>query len=182
MEEKIKFGKTKTAYKGKIFSILHKNVSFPNGDKQIFEFCLRPDSVIILPFDKKGRLLLIYEFRHGYGRRVYFLPAGRVDKGESPAAAARRELREETGFSAKRIKKFRHKSPGNTMLWNVSVFAAKNLFRAPLNGDEHFAIKVVPTPLRRAVKMAENGVIEDEFIAYNIIRFHSALKRGEFKW
>ncbi len=180
--QKERLGPVKQVFKGKIFKILQRDVFFPNGRKKLFEYCVRPDSVTILPFDEKGRLLLIKEYRHGFKKNVWFLPAGRVDKGESALEAAKRELREETGMGAKTFKKVYEKSPSNTLIWNIHIYAAKNLFLAPLKGDEDFPIKVVPTPFAKALKMALDGTIKNEFIAFHIIKFNYMLKHGQFKW
>lgn len=179
---KIKAGPMKTVFTGTIFQVKQRQMVFPNGQKKLFEYCVRPDSITILPFDDKGRLLLIKEYRHGFRKNVWFLPAGRIDKGELPLEAAKRELREETGFGAKIFKKIYQKSPSNTLIWNIHIYAAKNLFLAPLKGDEDFPIKVVPTNFAKALQMALDGTIKNEFIAFHIIKFNYMLKHGQFKW
>jgi len=178
---RVKYGKLKTVFTGKIFTVKQRPVE-TSGVQRTFEYCLRPNSVTILPFDAQGRLLLINEYRHGSRRNVWFLPAGRIDKGENSVKAARRELREEAGFDAETIKLLYVKSPSNTLLWKINVFAAKDLRAAPLKGDEDAPIKVVPTSLSKAVKMALSGEIENEFIAYNIIRFDYMIKHGQWRW
>jgi 8-oxo-dGTP pyrophosphatase MutT (NUDIX family) len=180
--QKERLGPMKQVYKGLIFNILQRDVFFRNGQKKLFEYCVRPDSVTVLPFDSKGRLLLIKEYRHGFKKNVWFLPAGRIDKGESPFVAAKRELREETGFGARILKKVYQKSPSNTLIWNIHIYAAKDLFPAPLDGDEDFPIKVVPMLFAKALKMALDGTIQNEFIAFHIIKFNYMLKHGQFKW
>ncbi len=179
---KIKFGPVKKTHKGRIFEISQREVRLPDGKKKIFEYCSRPDSVTILPFDEQDRLLLIKERRGGYNHNVWFLPAGRVDKGESFLSAAKRELREETGFGARIFKKIYEKSPSGMLKWNIHILAAKNLYHAPLKGDEHYPIEVAPTSLSKAVKMALDGTIENEFIAFHIIKFNYMVKHGQFKW
>ncbi|MBI5222413.1 MAG: hypothetical protein HY980_02865, partial [Candidatus Magasanikbacteria bacterium] len=82
---KLKYGPMNKVYDGIVFDVFQRPVSYPDGTKKIFEYCSRHDSVVIMPFDEKGRLLLIREFRHRHGREVLFLPAGRRDKKhESP--------------------------------------------------------------------------------------------------
>ncbi len=181
--QKYKLGKLETVYDGGFLAIKQRVVSFPNGKEKVFEYCVRPDSVTILPFDEKGRLLLIREFRYESNKYVWFLPAGSVGKNERPLVAAKRELAEETGFGAKSWRKiFRRSSGSNFILWHVHVFVVNNLFPSRKEGDEEFAIEVVPTKLSKAVKMALDGTIENEFISYHIIRFNEMLKKGEFKW
>lgn len=178
----VQYGPEKKVYKGIIFDIIQRQVKFPD-DEQTFEFCYRTDSVVILPFDDKGRVLLIKEYRHREDKKMFFLPAGRADiPGEKPLATAKRELREESGFAAKTWKLFHQRFPSTNMIWTTHVYAAKDLRYAPLTGDEHFPIDVVPTPWRKAVKMAKDGTIRSEFISYCILRFDYLQKSGEFKW
>jgi|GEM_PF-741135 len=178
-----KCGALKTVYKGNVLSLQQREILFPNGVKKTFEYCTRPDSVTILPFDENGKLLLIREFRYEKNDYVWFLPAGGVAVKEKPLAAAKRELQEETGFGAKNWKKiFRRPSGSNFILWHVHVFVTTNLFVSKRKGDEEYPIKVVPVSLKKAVQMALGGVIENEFISYHIIRFNEMLKSGEFKW
>lgn len=180
---KIKFGVRKTVFRGKIFSIQRQAVTLPNGERTFFEYCQRPPSVSVLAFDARGWLLLIKEWRVGYKKNIWFLPGGRADQpGDSPKKAAQRELREETGYGAKILKLVHKKSPSNTLIWNIYLYAAKNLIWKPLPKDpgEHISAHFVP--LKKAVRMALDGTIENEFIAYNIIRFNEMLKRKEFNW
>lgn len=180
---KLKYGPMKKVYDGIVFEIDKRQVMYPDGTKKTFEYCSRNDSVVIMPFDEKGRLLLIREFRHRHKRNVLFLPAGRRDrKHESPLKAARRELREETGYDAKTWKHFHTKFPTENLLWTAHVFLAKDLYPAPLDGDEDFPIEIVPTPVKKAAKLALDGKIENEFLAYNIIRFDYLRRMGEIKW
>ena len=181
--KKLKYGPLKKVYDGIIFEIDQRLVMYPDGIKKTFEYCSRNDSVVIMPFDKKGRLLLIKEFRHRHGGEVLFLPAGRRDKKhESPLKAAHRELREETGFDAKIWKHFHTKFPTENLLWTAHVFLAKDLFPASLVGDEDFPIKLVPTPIKKAAQLALDGKIENEFLAYNIIRLEYLMRKGKIKW
>lgn len=179
----IHLGKLRTVYRGKIFTLREQNVILPNGKEQIWEYCERVPSVSVMAFDKQGRLLLLKEQRRAHAQSEWFLPSGKVDKGEKPLVAARRELQEEAGCRASTIKlAYKKYSSSTTLFWDVYVFAAKDLKWKPLPGDEVFPIKVVPTSLKKAVEMALDGTIRNEFIAYTIIRFYELLKKKEFKW
>ena len=106
-----------------------------------------------------------------------------MEKNEKPIEAAQRELREEIGMRAEKIKAvFKTPASSSYFLWNVNVFVAKDLVEDPLEGEEKCPIEVVPTPMKKAVEMAMDGTIENQFLAYYIIRFDHMLENGQFKW
>lgn len=180
---KVKYGPFNTLYKGKIFNIKQREVFYSNGHKELHEYCERFDSVTILAFDSKKRLLLTREFRTDEQKYVWFLPTGKIDYGESPRVAAQRELREESGFKAKTMRRvFKRPASSGYFLWDIYVYTAKDLVPDPLKCDEQFAIEVVPTPLKKAVKMALDGTIVNQFLAYYIIRIEYMIRQGLFKW
>lgn len=76
-------------------------VRLPDGDRlDEFHVVEYPDWALVVCLDAAGDLLLVEQYRHGIGRVTLELPSGTLDDGETPEAAARRELREETGFVA----------------------------------------------------------------------------------
>jgi len=182
-KNKVKYGPWETKYKGIIFSIKQRDVFFPDGSSKRFEYNFRPNSVVIMPFDEKGRLVLIREFRTGVDRYTYFLPAGRMDKkGETPLTAAKRELREETGLGAQKWKFLRKRFATNSTVWECYIYLAKNLYKAPMKGDEDFPITVEFVSLKKAVEMALDGSIANEFIGYNILYLDYLIRKKGFKW
>ena len=111
-KKRVKVGKYKTVFNGVIFKIKQAKAIFPSGKVKTFEQAVRPVSVTIMAIDNKGQLLLTREYRQKYKRYLWRLPAGRVEKNESPLKAAQRELREETGFKARKIKLFNFSDMG----------------------------------------------------------------------
>ena len=181
--KKIRFGKTRTVYQGTIFAIEETDVLLPDGKKTVFEFCKRPPSVSVLAFNEKQEILLIQEYRYGYKHDTWFLPGGRMDHpGDTPKKAAQRELREETGYRAKTMKLIHKKAPGNTLIWDIYIYAAKDLVHDPLPQDPGEKITPVFVPFKTAVRMALDGTIDNEFIAYNLIRFDYLLRHKLFTW
>jgi len=180
---KAKFGSYETMYNGIVFSIKQRDVIYPNGERERHEYCQRFDSVTILPFDQDGNLLLTKEYRIAKEKYIWFLPTGKVDKGETPIVAAQRELREEAGQRADSLKLlFDSPASSSYFLWNVYVFVAKDLVKDPLPAEEKCPIEVIPTPMKEAVRMAMDGTIENQFLAYYIIRFDYMLENNQFSW
>lgn len=181
--KKLHLGKRRTVYRGKIFTLYEREVIFPDGKKRTWEYCQRVPSVSILAFNAREQLLLIKEQRNRHGEPEWFLPGGKVEGREKPLIAARRELQEETGYRPRTLKlAYKKFSSSTTLFWDIYVFAARDLEWQPLPGDEEFPIEIVPTSLKRAVQMAKEGIIKNEFIAYTIIRFYEIIQRKEFSW
>ncbi len=181
--KKVQRGPMREMYKGHIFTIKQQDVVLPNGAKALFEYCERPSSVSVLAFNNKKELLMIKEWRLGYDKNVWFLPGGRIDhKNDTPKKAAQRELREETGYRANTMKLVHKKSPASTLHWDIYVYAAKDLEIDPLPLDTGEIIIPQFVSLKKAVQMALDGTIENEFISYNIIRFDYMMRHGEFTW
>ena len=77
----------------------------PGGVQAERDIIVHPGSVVVLPIFKDGRILLIRQYRHSVGEFLWELVAGRKEPKESPMAGARRELLEETGYTAKRMRR-----------------------------------------------------------------------------
>lgn len=93
-------------YEGKVFGIRRDEVIEPTGVRTTREMITHPGSVVVLPVLPDGRVLLIRQYRYAARQFLWELVAGRMDPGETPIEGAARELREETGYRAKRYKIF----------------------------------------------------------------------------
>ncbi len=92
---------SKEVLKNKLFRIVDEVAKDPGGF-EIHRFIVRhPGSAVMMAVDEKNRVLLVKQFRLPAQRDLWELPAGRLDPGENPLQAAKRELREETGYKAK---------------------------------------------------------------------------------
>lgn len=100
--------KSTRLYSGRIFDVDLDTVEFPDGSTGKLEMIRHPGASAILPFldspeSADPRVVLVYQFRHAANGYVWEIPAGRLDPGEAPEDCARREMLEETGYSAGRI-------------------------------------------------------------------------------
>jgi ADP-ribose pyrophosphatase len=104
--KKAKILSSTTIYEGPVFGIRRDEVIEPSGVHAIREVITHPGSVVVLPVLPDGRILLIRQYRHATRQYLWELVAGRMDPGETPKVAAARELKEETGYRAKRMRVF----------------------------------------------------------------------------
>jgi ADP-ribose pyrophosphatase len=87
-------------FKGGLLDVRRDRVRLPDGSEALREYVKHPGAVVIVPVLDDGKLILEHQFRYPLGRVVLEFPAGKIDPGESPEATAKRELFEETGFTA----------------------------------------------------------------------------------
>lgn len=101
-------------YDGKVLALDVDRVEEPGGIRAQREVVRHPGSVAVLALDDQGRLVLVRQYRYPVDQQVWELPAGRLDAGEEPEQAARRELEEEVGLKAQSLEKigFFYTTPG----------------------------------------------------------------------
>ena len=105
-----------------------KKVRLPNGYIATFEMIIHPGAALIVPILSKDKILMLRQLRPVINAYIYELPAGTLDKGESPGACARREIIEETGYSAGKLTRVGviHPVPGYSTE-KITIFKAENL-------------------------------------------------------
>jgi ADP-ribose pyrophosphatase len=102
----LKVLKSKMVFRGKVFGVRRDEVVEPGGLRATREVIAHPGSVVLLPVFEDGRILMIRQYRYATRQYLWELVAGRIDEGESVKEAAIRELKEETGYTAKRLSEF----------------------------------------------------------------------------
>lgn len=112
--------------------------------------------------EKEPRVLLERQYRHAAGRYLFELPAGRIDDGEAELKAAKRELLEETGYTARSWKRVLYfwASPG-FVAESMAIFLARDLRAGTAQPEADEAIELHLVPLKQAVDMVMTGKIHD---------------------
>lgn len=153
------------AYTGRVISLDVDEVRFPDGSVGSLEMVRHPGASAVVPVLTEGDdpvVLLIRQYRYAAEGYLYEVPAGRLDPGESPIACAHRELREETGYTAERVEPLftMFTTPGFTDE-RIHLFLASGLVEgeSALESDEF--VELVPLPLSEAMRLLEEGQIQD---------------------
>lgn len=85
-------------FDGRVFSVTVESITLPRGDRLEAEIIRHPGSVVLIPVTDRGEIVLVRQYRPAIGRSSWELPAGSLEHGEAPEAAAIRECHEETGL------------------------------------------------------------------------------------
>jgi len=154
--------KSKVLYTGKVFRLQRDTVIEPGGVRADRDIIVHPGSVVVLPIFNDGSVLLIRQYRHTVGDFLWELVAGRKEPHESPAAAARRELLEETGYTTRRLLKLLHiiPTPGFVQEW-MWIFAAEGLAEGTAQPEEDEKITPRTFTLKQVDAMIRNGRLRD---------------------
>jgi len=156
---------SRTVYRGPVFWVTTDDVQEPGGVRARRDVIHHTGSVVVLAVDESHatpRVLLERQYRHAASGYLWELPAGRIDAGENALHAAKRELLEETGYTAthwRRILKF-YASPG-FVAETMSVYIATGLRAGPAHPEPDEVIHKSLVPLTKAVRMVLSGTIRD---------------------
>jgi ADP-ribose pyrophosphatase len=152
------------AFEGKVFSVDRERVRLPHGPTVTLDVVRHTKSAVILPVPEPGHIVLIRQYRHAVNRWLWEAPAGSVDEGESPEAAAKRECHEEIGQVPDTVVRLAalYPTPGycdeEMIFFRVSGLSEPTE-AAAVDEDEH--IEAQTFTLREARDMVRNGEIVD---------------------
>ena len=168
--------KSEEIYSGRIISLRQDDVKLPGGQLAKREIVEHPGAVTITAVTGEDEILLIRQFRKPVEDVIYEIPAGLAEKGEKLIDAAQRELLEETGFAAKKIKKVMsaYTSPGYSTE-ELHYFLAEELVQKEQNLDADEIVKVEKVAIAKALAMIKQGIIKDNKTIIGIMLCKNAL-------
>lgn len=149
-------------YKGRVFGIRRDAVLEPGGVRAIREVITHPGSVVVLPVLPDGRILLIRQYRHAIRQYLWELVAGRIDAGESVRKAAARELMEETGYHAQRLRPFLEMFPTPGFLEErMHILLAEKLTAGKAQPEEDERIEAKTFAPSEVARMIQKNILRD---------------------
>src|ERR1700730_14480468 len=86
---------------GRVIKVSTERLRYANGREYDIDFVRHPGAAAVVAMDDAGRICVVRQYRHGVEDFLWEIPAGKLDVGEEPQVCAVRELREETGVTAK---------------------------------------------------------------------------------
>ena len=165
-------------YTGKVLALRSDDVVMPGGRVAVREILEHPGAVAVAALDPDDRIMMIHQYRHAVGRRLWELPAGLLDvDGEDPLVTAHRELREEAGLEAAQWSVLLDlvPSPGFSDE-SVRVYLARGLTevgRPPGGDDEEADLATRWVSLPVAVRMTLAGTIVNAVTAAAVLATHA---------
>jgi ADP-ribose pyrophosphatase len=153
---------SRRVFQGKIINLRVDTVRMRNGRLATREVVEHAPCVCIVPLDDDGTVVMVRQYRKPVERFLLEVPAGGMDPGEDPQAAAHREMMEETGLRARRMEplSFFWTTPGFCDE-GMHAFLATGLTKGDDHMDEDEDIEVERVPLSQAPDMIASGQIQD---------------------
>lgn len=102
---KYKLKESEILYRGKVFDLRVDKIEYDSGNPAIREVAVHPGGAVTVPVTDNGKIVLVKQFRYPFGENMLEFPAGKLDPDEDPSVCAKRELAEETGYTAGNLTK-----------------------------------------------------------------------------
>jgi len=149
-------------HSGKVFTLVRENVTLENGTITDVEFIEHPGAAAIIPFLDDSRILLLKQYRHALKKDIWEIPAGTLDPHEKIIDCAKRELIEETGYSASGWHKLGEITPvPGYSNERIHIYLATELQPAEQHLDADEVIQVQEVEFKDALEMIGKGIIQD---------------------
>jgi len=149
-------------FDGTLLKVRRDVVRLPDGSEGTREYIRHPGAVAIVPLFDDGRIVLERQFRYPHGKDFIEVPAGKLEAGEPHLETAKRELLEETGYTAKEWSRVGviHTAIAYTDE-AIEIFLARKLSRGERKLDQGEFLETLVVPFDEAISMIRDGRITD---------------------
>lgn len=157
-----RFKRVAKTFQGKAIGFRIDEIHLSDGRARTREYILHPGAVGVLAFESPRKIILVKQYRYPVAQFTLEIPAGKLDKGEDPLDCVKRELEEETGFVAKKIRKLVAYWPTAAFSQEViHLYVAEGLRPTQMNPDDDELIELVRVSPSRLQAMIYAGKIQD---------------------
>ena len=159
-------------FNGRVIRVTYDKVLLENGNTSTREVVHHHGGACILPVDENGNITMVRQYRYALGEEMWELPAGKLEKGEDPFEAAKRELAEECGLTADHFVDLGVVYP--TVGYDsekIYLWAATGLHNVNQHLDEDEFLDVVKMPLDEALRLVMDGTIKDSKTQIGILKY-----------
>jgi ADP-ribose pyrophosphatase len=181
MPHEEKMLESREIFNGQVIRVTQDKVLLENGKTSMREVVHHHGGACVLAVTEGQEIYMVRQFRYALGEEIWELPAGKLEAGEQPFLAAKRELTEECGITAD------HYYPLGTLYATVGydnekiyIWAAKGLHEAQQHLDADEFLDVHKVPLEQAVQMVMDDTIRDSKSISGILKYAALHEKGEF--
>ncbi|MCL2071751.1 MAG: NUDIX hydrolase [Oscillospiraceae bacterium] len=153
---------SETVYNGRILNLIKDQVELPNGNSADREVVEHSGGVCVLPLTDCDMVVMVKQFRYPFKEPLLELPAGKREHGEEPLECGKRELLEETGYTAKKLDYLGKMYPTPAYCTEViHMYLARGLCEGETNLDQDEFLDVVKLPFDKVIDMIFRNEISD---------------------
>ncbi len=153
---------SETRFTGRVFTVTQDQVQLENGRPGVREVVHHHGGACVAALTEEDQIYLVRQFRYAFGQELWELPAGKLEAGEDPFDAARRELAEECGLTAEHFVDLQPFYPTVGYCTEVIyTWLATGLHPTPMHLDEDEFLTPVKLPFAQALQMVLDGTIRD---------------------
>ena len=183
MNDTVHFEKTlssETLFEGRVITLTKDTALLENGKTATREVVHHHGGACILPYFADGTICMVRQFRYAMQQQLWELPAGKLEKGEDPFAAAKRELEEECGLTADHYTSLGEFYP--TVGYDTEIiytWVATGLHETKMHLDADEFLTPDRVPLEKAYQMVMSGEIKDGKTIAGILKLKALLAEGK---
>ena len=171
--------KSERIYEGAIINLRRDEVTVQKGTSKR-EIIEHNGGAVLAAVTDEGKLVMVRQYRKAAGRVMLEVPAGKIDPGESPEEAAKRELKEETGYTAENIKFLMQFYPSVGYSEEILyLYLCRELTPGETNFDENEAIDIEEYEVNKLYKMAMEGALQDAKTILAILTVKNLMEEGK---
>lgn len=170
---------SETVFQGRLMHVKRDRVRLPDGRESTREYILHPGAVVVIPVFDNGDLLLERQHRYPLHRDFIELPAGKIDAGEDDLTCAKRELEEETGYTATAWREVTTIYPCiGYSDERLAFYLAKGLREGNHGRDHDEFLEILRVPFSEAMQWVKSGRICETKTVIGLFWLEKMLDQG----